>query len=78
MKKPNPAGLVGRSPEQLEIPERFAFAGYWIALEIYDPKTLPLRDIQAVGPTRLECVAELVRRGLDPARFELTMLARPY
>ncbi|HEX8983866.1 MAG TPA: hypothetical protein VF767_00485 [Bryobacteraceae bacterium] len=70
----DPARLIGRSPEQLEIRELAALAGRFVALEIYTPQTVPLRKIEAIGDTAEECMTQLAARGLDPHRFEYTML----
>jgi hypothetical protein len=64
--------LVGRHPDTLSIGERRRFAGKWIAVEIYSPETLPLREIAAVGDSAADCAAQLHARGLDPSRFEYT------
>jgi hypothetical protein len=69
---------IGRSPDQLSLAERRALTGQWIALEIYTPKTLPLRRIEAIGPTFADCVRNLKSRGLDPARFEFVPLRPAY
>ena len=66
---------IGRSPDQLTLPERARFAGLYIALEIYTPESLPLRRIEAIGATIDDCVKILTSRGLDPRRFEYTRLA---
>ncbi len=68
------SALLGRSPETLSIQERRQFAGQWIALEIYSPETLPLREIAAVGPTPAECATQLRARSLDPSGFEYTLI----
>ena len=70
--------ILGRSPDQLTLEERRALAGNWMALEIYTPKTLPLRVIEALGSNIAECVEMLRRRGLDPFKFEYTPLKPPY
>ena len=67
---------LGRSPESLRLSERRRLAGMWIALELYSPRTLPMRLIQAVGRTPAECVSVLRSRGLDPRRFEMTPFPR--
>ena len=67
------AQLLGRSPEQLTLPERAALRGRWIALEIYSPDTLPLRRIEAVGASVADCMRERARRGLDPRGYEYTL-----
>jgi len=70
--------VVGRSQEDLTLSERFALAGKYAAFEIYTPKTLPLRRIEAVGDSAVECMKMLRARGLDPAIFEFVRLGRPY
>jgi hypothetical protein len=69
---------IGRSPDQLTLAERRALTGKLIALEIYTPKTLPLRRIEAIGDTIADCLGTLKSRGLDPARFEFVRLLPPY
>lgn len=65
-----PEQLLGESPDRLTLAERRAYAGHWIALEIYTPETLPLRRIEAIGPSALACAQALRTRGLDAARYE--------
>jgi hypothetical protein len=67
--------MIGRAPERLSIEERGALAGKWIALEVYTPATLPLKRIEAIGVSVVDCVAQLQERGLDPREFEFTMMA---
>jgi hypothetical protein len=69
---------IGRAPEQLSLEERLELAGKHIAMEIYTPEALPFRRIEAIGDSLLECVEMLKRRGLDPRRFEFTLLTPPY
>jgi len=69
---------IGRAPERLTLEERFALAGKFVALEIYTPKTIPLRRIEAIGSTAADCLRALRARGLNPARFEFLQLKRPY
>ena len=76
--KPPVESLLGRSPEDLTLEERTAYARSWIALEVYSPKTTPLRRIEAIGDSVEECIALLRRRGLEPARFEFSRLKPPY
>lgn len=64
--------LEGRHPDTLTIEERRQYAGKWIALEMYSPETLPLREIAAVGDSPADCAAQLQARGLDPTKFEYT------
>jgi hypothetical protein len=70
--------VIGRNPDRLTIEERFELAGKVVAYEIYTPKDLPLRRIEAIGDSVEECVGMLKARGLDPARFEFTILRRAY
>lgn len=70
--------VIGRNPDRLSIEERFELAGKFVAYEIYTPKDLPLRRIEAIGDSVEECVQMLKARGLDPARFEFTILHRAY
>ncbi len=69
---------MGRSPDELTIQERHEWAGLWIALEVYSPATLPLRLIQAIGESPADCIASLQAMGLDPTRFELSILKPAY
>jgi len=66
--------LIGRSPDQLTLPERARFTGKFMAMEIYSPETLPLRRIEAIGNSIDECIAMLQSRGLDPTNFEYLRL----
>ncbi len=68
-----PASLTGRAPESLNLEEREALAGRWIALEIYTPAATPLKLIQVVGASAADCVRQLRARGLDPRRFEFQL-----
>jgi len=70
--------VIGRSPERLTIGERLRLAGKYIALEVYTPRNLALRCIEAIGDSPEDCIRMLRARGLDPAAFELTLLAPPY
>jgi hypothetical protein len=74
----DPRKAIGRSPESLRLEERLALAGKRIALEIYTPRTLPLRRIEAIGDSLGECLRMLKERGLDPKQFEFTVLTQPY
>jgi len=73
-----PQRAIGRSPDRLDLYERCALTGKYIALEIYTPEDLPLRRIEAIGDSVPECARQLAGRGLDPMRFEFTRLAPPY
>lgn len=74
----DPLRAIGRSPDRLNLDERHALTGKYIALEIYTPDELPLRRIEAIGDSVAECVKQLAARGLDATRFEFTRLAPPY
>ena len=74
----DPRLAVGRSPESLSLPERTALVGQYIALEVYTPKDLPLRRIEAIGGSAGVCVRALRERGLDPVRYEYVRLTPPY
>lgn len=74
----DPMAIIGRFPDRLTNAERAALAGRYIALEIYTPATRPPRRIEAVGTSVAECVRQLRERGLDPTRFEFTMLEPAY
>ena len=69
---------IGRNPDDLSLEERTALAGKHIALEIYTPKDLPLRRIEAIGDSVADCVRMLQARGLDPTKFEFSVLKGPY
>ena len=45
----DPQRAIGRAPERLNLDERLALTGKYIALEIYTPEALPLRRIEAIG-----------------------------
>ena len=72
------SSLIGRDPERLSIAERTAATGKWIAIEMYTPRTLPAHRIEAIGASVEECVADLHSRGLDPRKFEYTLVRPPY
>jgi len=74
----DPQRAIGRSPDRLNLDERHALTGKYIALEVYTPDELPLRRIEAIGDSVAECVRQLTARGLDPVRFEFSRLAPPY
>lgn len=83
------AEVVGRAPEDLDLTERAALAGKWVALEIYQPSqlgevsgkpevALRLRRIEAIGDTTEECIRQLKAAGADPAAYEFTRLKPAY
>ena len=76
--KPSVESILGRSPEELNLEERTTLARSWIALEVYSPKTTPLRRIEAIGDTVEECIALLQKRNLEAAKFEFSRLKPPY
>ncbi len=80
---------VGRSPDELDLDERFALAGKWVALERYTPPVVAeregkpqvavrLRKIEAIGDTVEECLHSLRSAGADPANYEFTRLKPPF
>jgi len=73
-----PAQAMGRAPENLSAEERAALAGSFVALQIYTPKTLPLRTIEAIGDSAAECIRQLASRGIDARKFEFIRLRPPY
>lgn len=74
----DPRDVIGRAPERLTLEERAALAGKYAAFEIYSPKNLARRRIEAIGDSAAECVRQLRERGLDPADFEFIRLNSPY
>jgi hypothetical protein len=74
----NTKSYIGREPERMSLDERHAVAGKWIATELYSPRTLPLRRIEAMGESVKECIDQLASRGLDPRRFEFQVMPPPY
>ena len=70
--------LLGRVPDQLSIGERREFAGKWIAIEQYTPKTLPLRRIEAAGDSVADCVRQLREKQLPPTSFEFQQIHPAY
>lgn len=70
--------VIGRPLDRLTLQERIRLAGKFVALALYDPKTLPLRRIEAIGDSTEECLRLLEERGLDPRDFEFQRLAPPY
>ena len=74
----NTAEFIGKPLDGLELSDRWALTGYWIATELYAPERLPLRIIQAVGANPRECIKQLQQRGLDPALHEYQALEQPY
>jgi hypothetical protein len=78
MAAPDPAQAIGRASDSLTLAERIAFAGKHVAFEVYTPETLPFRRIEAIGNSVEECVRTLKSRGLDPRKFEFTILPPPF
>ena len=74
----DPRLAIGRSPDALTLAERIALAGQFIALEVYNPKDLPFRRIEAIGPDSAACLAQLQERGLDCQKFEFVRLPPPF
>jgi hypothetical protein len=74
----DPARVVGKPPESLTLEEQTALTGKTIALEVYTPESLPLRRIEAIGDSAEECIGQLAARGLDPTKFEFSVVKPPY
>lgn len=74
----DPKQALGRALDTLTLSERIAFAGKYAAFEIYTPETLPFRRIEAIGNSIEECLRMLKSRGLDPRKFEFTLLPPPF
>lgn len=70
--------FIGKSIDGLQLSDRWALSGQWIATELYAPERLPLRIMQAVGQDARACIEQLRQRGLDPALFEYQPLEQPY
>jgi hypothetical protein len=70
--------LIGREPERLTLKERSTLAGKWMAVEIYSPETRPRKQVEALGDSVEECVRQLRDRGLDPAKFEFSVVVPAY
>ncbi len=66
--------IIGIAPEHLSLTQRAALRGKWLAVEIYTPEQCPLRRIEAVGNSALECMQQIQRRGLDPQQFEYELV----
>lgn len=69
--------FLGRSPDELSLRDRTRLTGKWIAFELYDPATIPLRLIQAIGESPADCIRMLRTSGHDPGKFEYTPLRPP-
>lgn len=69
--------FIGCSADELSLRHRIQLAGKWIALELYDPATMPLRLIRAIGESPSECIRTLRARGQDPNQFEYIPLKPP-
>ena len=74
----DPKKAIGRAPESLTLEEALALAGKFVALELYSPATTPLKRIEAIGDSAIECARQLNERNLDPALFEFSRLLWPY
>jgi hypothetical protein len=70
--------FIGKPVDGLSLKDRWAITGSWIATKLYSPQTLPLRIMEAVGPTAAACLKQLQQRGLDPTDYHYELLAAPY
>jgi hypothetical protein len=73
-----PNRLLGKPVDGLSLSDRWSLAGKWIATGLYSPERLPLRIIEAVGTSAVDCVRQLQARGLDPALYHYELLEQPY
>ena len=71
-------GALGQAPEELPLGMQFRLAGLWAAFEIYTPANLALRKIAAIGPSAESCIEQLQAQSIDPAKYEYTVLTKPY
>src|SRR6266576_3203118 len=55
----DPKRAIGHAPEDLNLDQRKALTGKFMALEVYSPATLPLRRIEAIGDSAAECIEQL-------------------
>lgn len=70
--------LIGAEIDNLSFDQHFALTGQWIALEVYTPKTRPIRRIAAVADSAADCMNAIASQGLDPAQFEFSKVTPPY
>ena len=70
--------FIGRPLDSLSLAERWRIAGAWVALELYTPETVPLRIIEAIGPSAQACAEQLRGRGLNPTHYEFWACPQPY
>ncbi len=70
LKSIDPSSLRGLEPDMLSFDQRLALAGRWIAVDIYTPRTLPVRRIVVVGESAVDCARQLAEQGEDPSRYE--------
>lgn len=68
---------MGAEPDRLTLKEKIALSGKWIAIEIYTRETQPSRRIAAVGDSAMDCIRQLMAKGLDPGKFEFQPVKRP-
>ena len=70
--------FIGRPLDSLSLAERWRVAGSWVALELYTPEKVPLRIIEAIGPSARACAEQLRGRGLNPTHYEFWSCPQPY
>jgi hypothetical protein len=70
--------VVGSSLDGLPLKTRWELVGLWVATELYSPQRLPLRIVEAIGDSAMDCIRQLRERGLDPRRFEFEPVPQPY
>ena len=73
----DPNRFLKRSPDSFNPSEWRAVHGLWAAFEIYSPRTVPLRRIQALGASATECMGAVAAQGLAVSDFEYLPLRSP-
>lgn len=71
------SALIGHSVDDLPLPLRTAAVGAWVAIRIYTPVNLALREIVAAAPDRDDCLRQILAAGENPADFEFLPLPHP-
>jgi hypothetical protein len=66
--------LIGLCLEELSLDQKRRAEGSWAAFRIYDPVTLPLRKIEAMGASAAEALSQVGRDGKDARQYEAVRL----
>ena len=65
----DPTLYVDKVLEGLPLKQRAQLTNAWIATQLYSPERLPLRTIEAIGPTLRDCIVDLQRLGHNAALY---------